>query len=222
MPVLAVHRTIVAVDVEGFGDRCRINPHQVAVREGLYRAVRQAFHAATIPWAECHREDRGDASLSWSHPRSPGACSSSPWLPSSSRGSVSTTAPEPRRSRSGCASRCTPSHPRPMRRPRRRGGKPDSAMADEEATELRWREVRGRTPRAIGAPSHPDATRDDHQPACQRSTQSDARTPLCRIVCESRRESHLRALADPGVNLSAHRDPVITGSPNAYLNFGRR
>jgi len=65
MPVLspAVHRTIVAVDVEGFGDRHRINPHQVAVREGLYRALQQAFRAATIPWAECHREDRGDGIL---------------------------------------------------------------------------------------------------------------------------------------------------------------
>ena len=41
MPVLspAVHRTIVAVDVEGFGDRHRINPHQVAVREGLYLSL---------------------------------------------------------------------------------------------------------------------------------------------------------------------------------------
>ena len=64
MPVLplAVHRTIVAVDVEGFGDRCRTLPHQVVVREGLYRA-QQAFCAASIPWAECHREDRGDGVL---------------------------------------------------------------------------------------------------------------------------------------------------------------
>ena len=65
MPVLppAVHRTIVAVDVEGFGDRRGTNPHQIAVREGLYRALQQAFRAATIPWTGCHHEDRGDGVL---------------------------------------------------------------------------------------------------------------------------------------------------------------
>ena len=73
MPVLplAVHRTIVAVDVEGFGDRCRTLPHQVAVREGLYRALQQAFCAASIPWAECHREDRGDGVLILAPPEDP-------------------------------------------------------------------------------------------------------------------------------------------------------
>ncbi len=38
---LAVHRTIVAVDVEGFGNWQRINPHQLAVREGLYPMPRR-------------------------------------------------------------------------------------------------------------------------------------------------------------------------------------
>ncbi len=64
----AVHRTIVAVDVEGFGGQHRINPHQVAVREGLYRVLRQAFHAATIPWSDCHHEDRGDGILVLARP----------------------------------------------------------------------------------------------------------------------------------------------------------
>src|SRR6202044_924351 len=57
---MAVHRTIVVVDVEGFGDRRRTNRHQLAVREGLYRAMQEAFDRASIPWADCHREDRGD------------------------------------------------------------------------------------------------------------------------------------------------------------------
>jgi hypothetical protein len=57
---LAVHRTIVVVDVEGFGDRRRTNRHQLAVREGLYRAMREAFHRAGISWADCGHEDRGD------------------------------------------------------------------------------------------------------------------------------------------------------------------
>lgn len=56
----AVHRTIVAVDVEGFGNRHRTNPNQVAVRDGLYRAMREAFEQAGIPWADRDHEDRGD------------------------------------------------------------------------------------------------------------------------------------------------------------------
>lgn len=60
-PRTAVHHTIVVVDVEGFGDRRRTNPHQVGVRQGLYRAVRTAFDAAGVPWENCYHEDRGDA-----------------------------------------------------------------------------------------------------------------------------------------------------------------
>src|SRR6266566_3147480 len=56
----AVHRTIVVVDVEGFGNPHRANPHLVAVRDGLYRVLRQAFSNASIPWASCDHEDRGD------------------------------------------------------------------------------------------------------------------------------------------------------------------
>jgi hypothetical protein len=59
----AVHRTIVVVDVEGFGDSRRTNEHQVAVRAGLYRAVRQAFDTAGVSWLACDREDRGDGVL---------------------------------------------------------------------------------------------------------------------------------------------------------------
>jgi hypothetical protein len=57
---LAVHRAIVVVDVEGFGDQRRTNPHQVAVRDGLYRAMQDAFGHAGIPWDNCDHEDRGD------------------------------------------------------------------------------------------------------------------------------------------------------------------
>jgi len=57
---LAVHRTIVALDVEGFGARDRTNRNQVAVRDGLYTAVRAAFGEAGIPWADHDHEDRGD------------------------------------------------------------------------------------------------------------------------------------------------------------------
>jgi NACHT domain len=57
---LPVHRTIVAVDVEGFGDRRRTNRNQVAVRDGLYQAVQEAFDQAGISWIDQDHEDRGD------------------------------------------------------------------------------------------------------------------------------------------------------------------
>jgi hypothetical protein len=57
---LAVHRTIVVVDVEGFGDPRRTNWHQVQIREGLYQATREAFRRTGISWDRCEREDRGD------------------------------------------------------------------------------------------------------------------------------------------------------------------
>ena len=57
---LAVHRSIVVVDVEGFGDQRLTDAHQVAVRDGLYRSLREAFGQAGISWDECRHEDRGD------------------------------------------------------------------------------------------------------------------------------------------------------------------
>src|SRR5215813_8946090 len=57
---LAVHRTILAVDVEAFGDRHRSNRNQVAVRDGLYHAMQDAFREAGIPWTDHEHEDRGD------------------------------------------------------------------------------------------------------------------------------------------------------------------
>jgi tetratricopeptide (TPR) repeat protein len=55
-----VHRTIIVIDVEGFGDRRRTNRHQVAVREGLYQIVAAAFQQARIPWDIGACQDRGD------------------------------------------------------------------------------------------------------------------------------------------------------------------
>ena len=60
---LAVHRTVVVVDVERFGDKRRTNAHQVAIRAGLYRVMRQAFGRAGISWDGCGHEDRGDGVL---------------------------------------------------------------------------------------------------------------------------------------------------------------
>jgi tetratricopeptide (TPR) repeat protein len=60
-PVAAVHRTVVVVDVEGFGDRRRTDPQRVEVRRGLYRVLRAAFGRAGVAWDDCYHEDRGDA-----------------------------------------------------------------------------------------------------------------------------------------------------------------
>ncbi|MEU4745644.1 hypothetical protein AB0G02_34985, partial [Actinosynnema sp. NPDC023658] len=57
----AVHRTILVVDVEGFGDPRRTLPHQVGTRAGLYRVVTDALTAAGAPWRDCYHEDRGDS-----------------------------------------------------------------------------------------------------------------------------------------------------------------
>jgi tetratricopeptide (TPR) repeat protein len=62
-PPPALHRTILTVDVEGFGDKRRTNPDQLAVREGLYGCLREAFTAAGISWDACYSEDRGDGAL---------------------------------------------------------------------------------------------------------------------------------------------------------------
>ena len=51
------------VDVENFGDPARTNAHQLAVREGMYEALRQSFAQAGIGWGACMAEDRGDGVL---------------------------------------------------------------------------------------------------------------------------------------------------------------
>ena len=56
----AVHRTIVVVDVEGFGDRRRTNQNQVAIRKGLYLVMHEAFRIAGISLTDHYYEDRGD------------------------------------------------------------------------------------------------------------------------------------------------------------------
>ena len=60
---LAVHRAVVVTDVEGFGDRRRVNADQVTVRDGMYRVMREAFDRAGISWDDCGHEDRGDGVL---------------------------------------------------------------------------------------------------------------------------------------------------------------
>lgn len=60
---LAVHRTILVVDVSSFGDPMRTNYHQAEVRDALYRVLKQALTNAGVPWSDCYYEDRGDGVL---------------------------------------------------------------------------------------------------------------------------------------------------------------
>src|SRR4051794_33882211 len=60
---LPVHRTILVVDVERFGDPARSNLDRLVVRAGVYRALMRAFAAVGAPWSGCDREDRGDGVL---------------------------------------------------------------------------------------------------------------------------------------------------------------
>jgi tetratricopeptide (TPR) repeat protein len=62
-PSPALHRTVLAVDVEAFGDKRRTNQDQLTVREGLYRCLRAAFAGSGISWDACYHEDRGDGAL---------------------------------------------------------------------------------------------------------------------------------------------------------------
>ncbi|MBE1470973.1 hypothetical protein [Kibdelosporangium phytohabitans] len=61
--LVTAHRTVVAVDVAGFGERNRNNINQVRVRRGMYRAMEEAFRLAGIAWDACRSEDRGDGIL---------------------------------------------------------------------------------------------------------------------------------------------------------------
>lgn len=57
------HKTICAVDIEGFGGMSRTRANYVALREGMYASVEQAFLQSGIPWADCYQEGAGDSIL---------------------------------------------------------------------------------------------------------------------------------------------------------------
>jgi hypothetical protein len=60
---VALHRTILVVDVEHFSDPARSNLDRLVVRDGMYRSLAHAFLTAGIPWSTCDHEDRGDGVL---------------------------------------------------------------------------------------------------------------------------------------------------------------
>ncbi|WP_199440050.1 FxSxx-COOH system tetratricopeptide repeat protein [Umezawaea beigongshangensis] len=56
----AEHRSILVVDIEGFGRADRTGEHRRVMRDGLYTALADAFADARADWDSCTREDRGD------------------------------------------------------------------------------------------------------------------------------------------------------------------
>lgn len=63
MSPVDVHQTVCAMDVAGFGGLGRTRSNHVAIRDGMFRAVEQAFVQAGIPWSECYQESAGDSIL---------------------------------------------------------------------------------------------------------------------------------------------------------------
>ncbi|MGW6934632.1 hypothetical protein ACWGE0_31540 [Lentzea sp. NPDC054927] len=59
----AVHRTILVVDIEGFGRAFRTREDQLIIRRGLYSVLQEALERSGVPWVRCHVEDRGDGVL---------------------------------------------------------------------------------------------------------------------------------------------------------------
>ncbi|TDD33388.1 hypothetical protein E1287_19565 [Actinomadura sp. KC06] len=62
-PASRAHTTVIAVDIVGFGRRCRDTATQRRVRREMYGRLGEAFAAAGLPWRCCRCEDRGDGAL---------------------------------------------------------------------------------------------------------------------------------------------------------------
>lgn len=56
-------RAMLAVDIAGFTRQDRDDDIRGYLHEELYGFLRKALDDSGIPWAECHREDRGDGAL---------------------------------------------------------------------------------------------------------------------------------------------------------------
>jgi hypothetical protein len=69
-----VHRSVLVIDVEKFGDPARTNADQVVVRDGMYRALGCALASAGVGRPDCVIEDRGDGALVLISPQVPKSC----------------------------------------------------------------------------------------------------------------------------------------------------
>ncbi|MFC5748352.1 cyclic nucleotide-binding domain-containing protein [Actinomadura rugatobispora] len=55
--------SIMFVDIAGFSAPHRNDDDRLAVRQVMYRLLREAFAGSSVPWDDCHREDRGDGAM---------------------------------------------------------------------------------------------------------------------------------------------------------------
>lgn len=55
--------SILLADIVGFGAPYRTDLDRLALRRIMYQLLRSACEDSGIPWAACHREDRGDGAL---------------------------------------------------------------------------------------------------------------------------------------------------------------
>ncbi|CCH33416.1 hypothetical protein ABZ816_18155 [Actinosynnema sp. NPDC047251] len=58
-----LHHTILAIDIERWGDPARTDGHRRIMHSGLFAAVRQAFADISVEWASCVFENTGDGML---------------------------------------------------------------------------------------------------------------------------------------------------------------
>ncbi|WIY03064.1 hypothetical protein QRX60_04140 [Amycolatopsis mongoliensis] len=58
-----VHRTILAVGIDGFSTPDRTNLHRLTLRAGLYRAFQLALAESGVRWNDCDHADLGDGVL---------------------------------------------------------------------------------------------------------------------------------------------------------------
>ncbi|WP_410597916.1 SAV_2336 N-terminal domain-related protein [Amycolatopsis sp. lyj-23] len=63
VPRTSVHRAIVAVDVESYGNPARTSYHRMAARAGIYDAMATACAEARVPWDPADVSDSGDGLL---------------------------------------------------------------------------------------------------------------------------------------------------------------
>jgi hypothetical protein len=56
------HTTMAALDIIRFGDRAG-DDVQAHLRRVMYELAEDGFAITGLPWADCHREDRGDGAL---------------------------------------------------------------------------------------------------------------------------------------------------------------
>jgi hypothetical protein len=58
-----LNHSIFVTDIANFGDPRRDDDDRRAMRQALYRILREALEASNVPWPSCLHEDRGDGVL---------------------------------------------------------------------------------------------------------------------------------------------------------------